>query len=63
MVAKRAAFLSDVHGNSPALEAVLENIASFEVDELISLGDIINGLDPQGSVHLHTLQESHKEGQ
>ena len=52
MTAKRAAFLSDVHGNSPALEAVLRDIASFEVDELVSLGDIINGLDPQGCVQL-----------
>lgn len=52
MAAKRIAFISDVHGNSPALEAVLQAIASYEVDELISLGDIINGLDPQGSVQM-----------
>ncbi|MEE4194343.1 MAG: metallophosphoesterase [Anaerolineae bacterium] len=52
MGGKRVAFLSDVHGNSPALEAVLSDILLYEVDELISLGDIINGVDPQGCVAL-----------
>lgn len=46
----RAAFISDVHGNSPALEAVLGDIKQYKVDELIMLGDIVNGIDPHGCV-------------
>lgn len=42
----KVAFISDVHGNSPALEAVLKDIASYGVDELINLGDLFNGLVP-----------------
>lgn len=44
----KAAFLSDVHGNSPALSAVLKDIEQYQVDELINLGDLFNGLDPHG---------------
>jgi predicted phosphodiesterase len=46
----RIAFISDVHGNSPALEAVLRDIEHYNVEELIMLGDIVNGIDPHGCV-------------
>jgi len=38
----RIAFISDIHGNMPALEAVLEDIDQAGVDEIICLGDIAN---------------------
>jgi predicted phosphodiesterase len=34
------AILSDIHGNLPALEAVLEDLSSQEITQIISLGDV-----------------------
>ncbi len=48
----RIALISDIHGNPPALRAVLEDIRQHECTRLIVLGDIINGVDPQGCVKL-----------
>lgn len=48
----KAAFIADVHGNSPALEAVLKDIERYDVDELVMLGDLIEGIDPHGCVDL-----------
>ena len=39
------AFLSDIHANLPALEAVISNISEFEIDEIIVGGDCI-GIGP-----------------
>jgi putative phosphoesterase len=39
----RIAFLSDIHGNLPALEAVLADIARRGVDRIINLGDSLSG--------------------
>ena len=39
------AILSDVHGNSPALRAVLDDIARAGAEEIIFLGDVVNGVD------------------
>ncbi len=36
------AVLSDIHGNLPALEAVMTDMAQFEIDRVIVAGDIIN---------------------
>jgi predicted phosphodiesterase len=36
------AILSDIHGNLPALEAVLADLANFEVDHVIVPGDVIH---------------------
>lgn len=45
----RIAVLSDVHGNLPALEAVLEDAASRQVDAYVVLGDHVSGaVDPAG---------------
>ena len=38
----RYALISDIHGNLPALEAVLQDIKRVGVDEIICLGDIAN---------------------
>lgn len=37
----KIAFISDIHGNLPALDAVLEDIAKKEVDEIYCLGDLV----------------------
>lgn len=42
----KRAILSDIHGNLAALEAVLEDVASQGVDEIVCLGDIV-GYGPQ----------------
>jgi predicted phosphodiesterase len=44
------AFLSDIHGNSPALKAVLEDIRDQGCSQVFMLGDLINGVDPHGCV-------------
>lgn len=44
--------MSDAHGNSVGLEAVLHDIESHNVDELIVLGDMFIGVDPHGCIEL-----------
>jgi predicted phosphodiesterase len=39
----RLAVLSDIHGNLPALQAVLEDIEAQGVDQVVNLGDILSG--------------------
>jgi predicted phosphodiesterase len=39
----RIAVVSDIHGNLPALEAVLDDIASARADLTVNLGDILSG--------------------
>lgn len=39
----RIAVLSDIHGNLPALEAVLRDIAQRQVDTIVNLGDSLSG--------------------
>jgi putative phosphoesterase len=43
----RVAVLNDVHGNLPALEAVLAEVASEGVDEIVCGGDVIAGPFPR----------------
>lgn len=38
----RLAILADIHGNLPALEAVIADLKQFDVDHVIVAGDIIN---------------------
>ena len=40
---KKIAVLSDIHGNIPALEAVVNDIKQRRVDQVINLGDHISG--------------------
>lgn len=44
------AVISDVHGNSPALKAVLADVARMGCQRIYFLGDLINGADPHGCV-------------
>jgi predicted phosphodiesterase len=39
----RLAALSDIHGNLPALEAVLTDIGRRGVDRIVNLGDLVSG--------------------
>ena len=48
----RLAVLSDLHGNLPALEAVLEDLLRHAVDGLIVAGDLIGGPQPIESIQL-----------
>jgi predicted phosphodiesterase len=48
----RTALLADIHGNSPALRAVLAEVERAGCTQLYVLGDIINGQDPTGCVNL-----------
>ncbi|MBW7454965.1 metallophosphoesterase family protein [Paenibacillus sepulcri] len=49
----RAAFISDIHGNSVALQAVLEDIRKKAIDQIYVLGDLCyRGPDPKGSLAL-----------
>lgn len=46
----RLAVLSDVHGNVPALDAVLDDVARQNVDSIAVLGDHVSGpIDPAGA--------------
>lgn len=38
----KLAILSDIHGNLPALEAVLSDLRQDDVDQIIVAGDVIN---------------------
>ncbi len=51
----RIAFVSDIHGNYTALEAVLEDIEQQNIDQLICLGDTVS-LGPQPAEVLQALR-------
>lgn len=52
----RIGFISDIHGNFTALEAVLADIKEQNLDQLICLGDTIS-LGPQPAEVLNALRE------
>lgn len=53
----KIAVIADIHGNAPALEAVLADIARDHVDQIIDLGDAFNGpIDPAGVAELLQAQ-------
>ena len=39
----KLAVISDIHGNLPALDAVLADIAAHRVEQIVNLGDILSG--------------------
>src|SRR5262249_53527994 len=43
----RVAVIADVHGNAPALRAVLGELAESQADLLVSLGDVTWGVQPE----------------
>jgi len=52
----RIAIISDIHGNVPALEAVLDDLAVQEPDEVLVGGDLV-GRGPQGSAVVQRISE------
>ena len=52
MTLRRVAVISDVHGNAPALAAVLDEIAGLDVDLIVSCGDLVAGPLPNETVAL-----------
>lgn len=49
----KLAFISDIHGNATALDAVLDDIKNKHIDKIIVLGDLCyRGLEPQRSLDL-----------
>lgn len=54
----RVAALHDVHGNLPALEAVLAEAASLEVDRIVCGGDVVAGPFPRESLDLLTRHDA-----
>jgi putative phosphoesterase len=51
----RVAALYDIHGNLPALEAVLAEIQEAKVDRIVVGGDVVPGPMPRETLH-HLLQ-------
>ena len=53
----RLAVIADIHGNLPALQAVLADISARDVDRTINLGDCVSGplLDRETMDPLQTL--------
>ena len=54
----KRAILSDIHGNLEALNAVLADIESQEVDEIFCLGDVI-GYGPNPRECIDTVSYTH----
>ncbi len=52
----RIAFISDIHGNYTAFQAVLADIKSQNIDQIVCLGDTVS-LGPQPKEVLNTLRE------
>jgi len=66
---RRIALFSDIHGNVPALDAVLADIESAGIDEAYCLGDLVGyGPDPAGVVErirasgIPTIKGNYDEG-
>lgn len=52
----RIAFISDIHGNYTALQAVLADINTQSIDQIVCLGDVVT-LGPQPKEVLQKLEE------
>lgn len=53
----RLAILSDIHGNLPALEAVIDDMQPFEIDQVVVAGDTVSGAPFSVEVMERVLQE------
>jgi predicted phosphodiesterase len=49
---EKIAIISDIHGNSLALQAVLEDIERQGCAEIFFLGDLVNGIDPHTCIKI-----------
>ncbi|GAB6988761.1 metallophosphoesterase family protein [Paenibacillus pini] len=53
---KKIAIISDIHGNMPALQAVLQDIEHRKIETVYCLGDLI-GKGPSGDIVTDLIQE------
>lgn len=60
----RIAFVSDIHGNLAALNAVIDDIGRRQVDQVVNLGDTVSGplLPMQTARRLSALPWLHVAG-
>ena len=60
----RIAFVSDIHGNLAALDAVIADIARRQVDQVVNLGDMLSGplLPMETAQRLRSLDWLHIAG-
>lgn len=56
----RIAVLSDIHGNAPALKAIIANIKENNIDRVIYLGDVV-GIGPEPDKCLDLIIENNFE--
>ena len=57
----KLAFLGDIHGNLPALDAVLDDLRQRSVDQIFHLGNVV-GYGPQPREVIRKLQDEGIEG-
>ncbi len=55
----KVAVLSDIHGNLPALQAVLDDLEDFQPDEFIFAGDITRGPHPDEVITCLRARKTH----
>ena len=48
----RLAIMSDIHGNLPALKAVLQELQRYDIHGIIVAGDFTGGPHPAETLHL-----------
>ncbi|XEC97319.1 metallophosphoesterase [Paenibacillus tarimensis] len=51
---KNYAIITDIHGNSPALRAVLDDISRKDIEHIFCLGDLV-GIGPDSNEVIHLL--------
>lgn len=56
----RIAVLSDIHGNTPALKAIINDIRSNNIDRIIYLGDVV-GIGPEPNKCLELIMNNNIE--
>ncbi|MCP4179694.1 MAG: metallophosphoesterase [bacterium] len=54
---KKIAIISDIHGNIPALESVLEDIKKRNIDSIFCLGDLA-GKGPSAAEAVDLVKDS-----
>ena len=56
----RIAVLSDIHGNTPALQAIIDDIKNNNIDRIIYLGDVV-GIGPEPDKCLDLIMNNNIE--
>ena len=56
----KIALIADIHGNVPALDAVLQDAEKAQPDLYLCLGDVVDGPDPSGSIERVVALPNHQ---